>query len=120
VLGCDADGVELWFHACWMSGVRRRRLVLTGESGSLSLEEDDDALALWLERHGERDLLSRTEKCDRGTPIEGALRAFADGVQGTPDLRAAADAVTVVSVLEQVSEASRARLSVVPAPGCWL
>lgn len=117
-------GIEMWVHACWMSSIQRRRLVVTGEAGSLCLEEDAGALSLWLDRDRERRLLSQTAKGDQGnrrTPVECALSAFAEGVRGVPDLCAATDAVSVVSIMEQIADGARAEpRAVVPAGGCWL
>lgn len=126
VAGCvvlsarSREGVEFWAHLCWMSATRRRRLVVAGVTGNLALEEDDHALSLWLERDRERSLLSQTPKASRGTPIESALDAFAQGVRGPADLRDAALAADVVTVLEYLDDAAAPGRIDVKSPGCWL
>ncbi|MBP2471914.1 putative dehydrogenase [Crossiella equi] len=126
VAGCVAltghtpESVALRLHVCWVSARKQRALVISGELGSLRLEESDRYLAVWLVRGGRRRLLSRTAKSGRGTPIERALAEFAEGALGRPDLSKAVEAGRVVAVLEQIEDSARAVTSVVGARRCWL
>lgn len=113
------SGVAVRIHACWMSDTRRRRLVISGEEGSLRLEETPRTLSTWLLRQGRRRLLSRTVKSDRGTPIERALEEFAHGVLGERDLGKAADAGRVVAALEQITAEAKGATTTVRSNRCW-
>jgi predicted dehydrogenase len=114
------SGIAVRIHACWMSDTRRRRLVISGEEGSLRLEETPRTLSTWLVREGRRRLLSRTVKSDRGTPIERALEEFATGVRREPDLGKAADAGRVVAALEQITAEAKGATTTVRSTRCWL
>jgi predicted dehydrogenase len=127
VAGCTVlDGgigpaTVLRVHACWMQRAKRRRFELTGTGDrSLILEEDDASTSVLL-RRGERvELVSRTPKGDRGTPIESAMAEFAAGVRGVPDLANAEQARLVVDVLERLTAAARPVSRTVGAQRCWL
>ncbi|WP_198037094.1 Gfo/Idh/MocA family protein [Nocardia sp. BMG51109] len=124
VAGCVAltarapAGIEVRLHACWLSRGKRRALVITGERGSLRLEESDRTLSAWLVEDRRRSLLSRTAKSAPGTPIELALGEFVRGVRGGPDLRPAADAARVVTVLEDMHGSAGAVTQLVRSDRC--
>lgn len=126
VAGCSAltawsqSGLALRLHACWLSPERRRRLVITGEKGNLIFGEDDQALSVARVAGDRSEVLSRTVKSDRGTPIESALAEFAAGARGTPHWDGAARAAQLVGLLEQLSSSARSVERTVRGSRCWL
>lgn len=118
--GTTPSMVAVRLHACWLSRTKRRALIVTGEHGSLRLEESDRFLSVWLVRDRRRSLLSRTLKSGRGTPIELALGEFSECVRAGPDLRKAVVATRVVAALEHIERSAEPVTQVVRSPRCWL
>lgn len=120
VSGRTGQDQTLRLHACWLSPVTVRRMVVTGTEGSLLLiESDQDVQAHLVTDDGGTEVLSRSPKGSRGTPVERALHDFARSVLSGEHPPRAWDAADVVEVVEAIDRQAHSTVLTMAAGRCW-